>query len=152
MIRTLFIHIMLDVFLLCSKGLYSQPTKLDSLTIRYMGAVKLCDSVNTQLPDTIRIKIIKYLDQNGFNPEEFFTTKRSMQKNNDGGYVGLLKIGALRDLYNIQFTKEKRVYSDKGDDIVVVEARVGAAGGYGDDIVVVFDKKFRDIKRITNSE
>ena len=102
-----------------------------------MGAVKLCDSVNKQLPDTIRIKIIKYLGQNGFNPDEFFTITHSMQKNDDGGYVGLLKIGALRDLYNMQFSKEMRF---------------GAAGGEGDDIVAVFDKKFRNIKRITNSE
>jgi hypothetical protein len=116
---------------------YSQLSRLDSLSIRYNGAVLICDTTNTQLPDAIRIMIIKYLGQNGFNPKEFYTTKLSFQQNKDDGFVGLLGIGALRDLYNMQFSKE---------------IRVGGAGGEGDDIVVIFDNKFKSIKRLSSSE
>lgn len=112
----------------------------------------LCDTANKQLPDTIRFTIIKYLKQNGFNPKEFYATKFSFRKTYDEGFVGLLKIGALRDLYNRRFSKEIRVDSSGGVRREIMVTRVGSSGGVGDEIVVVFDKSFRNIKRISPSE
>lgn len=150
--RVLFVKFLLILFLINSLDAYSQQSKTDSLAIKYMGAVKLCSNLNPYIPDSIKFVMIEYLVRNQLNPKEFYTTKYSLQKNTKEGYVSLLKIGAIRDLYEMQFTEKKRVRSDNGDDIVAVEMRVGAAGGNGDDIVVVFDDKFRTIKRIVPSE
>jgi hypothetical protein len=126
------INVMILTLLLSSHDLYSQQSSNDSL------AIKLTDSINTPLQDTIRKRIIIFFKCNGLNPNEYYTTKNSrLIKSNDEGSVLLDKIGALRDLYRMNINNEWRE---------------GTAGKDGDEIWVIFDGEFKNIKRILITE
>jgi len=115
------------------------------------------------MPDSIRIRIVKYSICKGMNPFDYYTTKFSrLKKVNNEGCIGLVRIGALRDLYYASTKNEMRVGSSVGDSddsmgdkcryMVKHTIRVGSSGGDGDDIWVIFDNKFEIIKRIINTE
>ena len=137
-LQIILMNIVILMLLFSTHYLHSQQSSNDSLAIKFYGAIKLTDSINSPLPDAIRRRILKYFKSNGLNPNKYYTTKYSGPvKDADEGYVGLVKIGALRDLYNMHITNI---------------SRVGSAGGDGDDVCVIFDRQFKSIKRISNSE
>ncbi len=102
-----------------------------------MEAIKLTDKASP-LPDSIKVIIFDYFKSNNINPDDYYTTKDTPPEINlDEGYVGLVRIGALRDLYRMYLKNE---FID------------GASGGDGDEIWIIFDNKFKKIKRISNAE
>lgn len=130
---------MLSIFVISRSLGFSQSSSLDSLAIKYMDAVNLTDTINSPLPDTIRVRIVEYFQQNKINPKDYYTTKytRPLISNNEG-FIGLVRMGALRDLYTTS--------------LLINVMKVGSSGGEGDDIWVIFDGNFKSIKRISSTE
>jgi hypothetical protein len=117
---------------------FSQLSREDSLVIRELNAANLTDSRNSKIPKSIRLLIIDYFIKNGLNPIEYYTTyimpfKKGPCLAEYGCPINLMKIGALRDLY----------YNPPVP---------GAAGEEGDDLLVIFDKDYKKILKVLNSE
>jgi hypothetical protein len=161
---------------------YGQFDKKDSIAISIMGAVKITDSINTPLPDSIRLVTLLHFKKLGLEPSNYYTTRDlGVQKRNNLGeskayeiqsrnsfksldnldvsknslliasfknntkienswIVEFYKIGALRDRCFYNKMDEKGYY------------RIGAWGGEGDDIMVVYNSNFSKILKIYEAE
>jgi len=126
--------IILNVFFHLNVLAFGQLSSRDSLIIFNLGATNITDSIYSPLPKQIRGLLVDYLRLNKFEPSEYFTIGDFYPTANDSvAFLSILRIGALRDL--------------SGEFIFP-----GAAGGDGDDLCVIFDKEYKSIKHITNSE
>jgi len=122
------------IFLQLSLFVHGQLSAGDSLIIFKLHASKITDSINSQVPKAIRIVITEYLQQKKMDPSSFYTIGKFIPSSNDSvAYLSILRIGALRDLSDEYFFP-------------------GAAGGEGDDLLIIFDNEYKTIKRIINSE
>ena len=144
-----FINILFVINIFIAQNSYSQNSTYDSMAIKFSSAIRLMDSIKSPVPDSIRTRIVKYFNSNGLKPNAYYTTKYfRLSSNEENGYINLLRIGALRDLYGMSLSKEwKVVGKDKK-----VKVCFGAAGGDGDDILIMFDNRFYSIKKIVSSE
>jgi len=117
-----------------------QLTNQDSIIIQKFQAVKITDSMNSTIPNDIRIVTIEFFKKHNLNPDEYYfigafkPIKGNAQFNNDKNihevcYLELQRIGALRSC-----------------------CPLGAAGGEGDDIWVVYDKDYKNVIYITSVE
>jgi hypothetical protein len=126
--------ILLNVFVHLSVLVSGQLSSRDSLIILNLGATNITDSIYSPLPKPIRNLLVEYLRLNKFEPTEYFTIGDFHPTANDSvAYLSIVRIGALRDL------SSEFVFP-------------GAAGGEGDDLFVIFDKDYKSVKYITNSE
>jgi len=123
----------LTFFSLNISNLLGQLSARDSVIIKKNEAVKLTDSLNSTVPKNIRLITIEFLSKRGLNPDEYYTL-RSFRPSigralnySSVGVLHLLRINALRDL---------------SDDPM----HVGASGGEGDDILILFDKDYKKVK------
>ena len=119
---------------------YCQLNKSDSLIIKSLNAINITDAINSPLPDSIRKITIKYFIVNGLKPSDYYTINNTrIQINDEKGMIAYLRIGALRDKYNLEHSNEPLL-------------RLGSLGGDGDEIMVVYNHCFSEITGITNSE
>ena len=135
---TIFI-VLLTYFILITLNLSAQLSNRDSSIIEKYKAIRLTDSINSLVPASIRIITLEYLKKIKLNPEEYYildTFHPKIFRDRTYGEVGILnlfRIGALRDL------------SDGSPD-------VGGAGEEGDDIQIIYDKDYKRVLKIINSE
>jgi hypothetical protein len=178
---TIKIFLIIALLTICQES-YSQPDKRDSLAISLMKAVKITDSLNSPLPDSIRHVTIKHFKKLGLDPSEYFTTKDfSIEKTNTLGESKDYKIQSRNDfknLDNLDISKDTRIIAyvqnvKKIENKWVIEYfRVGALvdrcfrkpldlgvyelidayGEKGDDIWVVYNSAFTEILEIENLE
>ena len=126
----------------------------DSLAIIYNKAILITDSAHSPIPDSIRRKIIKYFNSMGMDPNEYYTVddfklNRSVAAH---GSINLLRRAALRDLYTQSLEYEAIEAARARGETVSFLLRDGAAGGRGDDILLIFDPQFQYIQQIISSE
>lgn len=144
-----FINILFVINIFIAQNSYSQNSTYDSMAIKFSSAIRLMDSIKSPVPDSIRTRIVKYFNSNGLKPNEYYTTKYfRLSSHEENGYINLLRIGALRDLYGMSLSKEWKVVGN----VKIWKVSVGAAGGDGDDILIMFDNRFYSIKKIVSSE
>lgn len=117
----------------------------DDVLLERMKAVSLTDSLNAHLPDSVRVAVIRYLSDHQMRPAEYYTIYRpQMPVRNGVRYINLIRIGALRQI---------DYYRQQPKDVNGARTvRVGAAGGPGDDIIVLFDDKLKAVQKIVPAE
>ena len=126
-------------FILNISSLLGQLRSRDSIIIKKYEAVKLTDSLNSKVPNNIRLITTEFLSKRGLNPNEYYVLRSfrpsigRVQNYDSVGVLSLLRINALRDL---------------SDGLM----HVGAAGGKGDDIIILFDKDYKKVITMINSE
>ncbi len=120
---------------------FCQTSKTDSLAIKYMNAIRITDGINSPIPDSIRNLTIGYFLSKDLKPEEYFTTKHyNLTTDRYYGYINVLRLEALKNIYHMNNSKDT--------EYVII----GAAGGEGDDIFIVYNKEFSEIIEVTNAE
>ena len=137
------IFVLATIFLILDISAYGQLSSRDSLIIKKFEAVKISDSINSKVPPKIRFLVMEFLLKRGLNPNEYYTLGIFDQKIGEAlsddkkyeriGYLNLLRINALRDLSDVL-------------------THVGASGGEGDDIQILFDTGYTKVIRMTPSE
>lgn len=138
------IFVVATIFLILDISAHGQLSSRDSVIIKKFEAVKISDSINSKVPTKIRSLVMEFLSKRGLDPNEYYTLGKFDQKigeafNDDKkyeriGYLNLLRINALRDLADGLHT------------------HVGASGGEGDDIQILFDIGYTKVIRMTPSE
>ncbi len=115
----------------------------NDVVLERMKAVNLTDSLNAHLPDSVRVAVIRYLSEHQMDPAEYYTLYRSQVLNGTRG-INLCRIEALREL---DYYKRKPKTANGS-----ISVRLGASGGPGDDIVVLFDEKLKTVQKIVPAE
>lgn len=117
----------------------------DVVLLERMKAVNLTDSMNSYLPDSVRVRVIQYLSDHQMRPAEYYIFYRpKIPVRNGLRYINLSRIGALRQI---------DYYRQQPKDVNGARTvRVGAAGGPGDDIIVLFDDKLKAVQKIVPAE
>ncbi|MGE4567619.1 MAG: hypothetical protein AB7C90_00360 [Bacteroidales bacterium] len=115
----------------------------NDVVIERMKAMNLADSLNAHLPDSVRVAVIRYLSEQQMNPAEYYTLYPSQVLNGRRG-IGLCRIEALREL---DYYKRKPKAANGS-----ISVKIGASGGPGDDIVVLFDEKLKTVQKIVPAE
>ena len=117
----------------------------NDVVIERMKAMNLTDSLNSHLPDSVRVAVIRYLSDHQMQPAEYYTIYRSgNQVVNGTRQINLCRIEALR---------EQDYYRRQPKDVNGVRrVRFGASGGPGDDIAVLFDEKLNIVQKIVPAE
>lgn len=115
----------------------------NDVVLERMKAVNLTDSLNSHLPDSVRVAVIRYLSDHQMKPAEYYTLYPSQVLNGTRG-INLCRIEALRE---IDYYKRKPKTANGS-----ISVKLGASGGPGDDIVVLFDDKLKAVQKIVPAE
>ena len=133
----------LTFFILNISVLFGQFSSRDSMIIKKYDAIKITDSIYSNVPPNIRIIAIEFLSKSGLDPKEFYTlgifhpsifeVYINIGTYESVGSLGLFRINGLRDL------------SDG-------PLHFGASGGKDDDILLIFDTGYKKVMRMTINE
>jgi len=165
-----------------AKESFGQLNKEDSIAIRMSGAIRITDSINTPLPDSIRHTTIKHFKNLGLEPSDYFTTKDlTVDKKNNLGEIREFKIQSRNDfelLDNLDVSEDTRIIAyfesiTKIENSWMIEyyrigalrdmlfddelesqgfMKIGSYGDEGDDIIVIYNSDFSQISEIHNAE
>ena len=107
--------ILYSVFTITSLFVYSQDSycqlsKQDSLAITLMKAINITDSINSPLPDSIRIVTIRHFKKVGLEPSEYYTIRDfSVDKTNNLGEAITIRI---RNRIDFQLLDNSNISTD----------------------------------------
>ena len=111
---------------MCIQNTEAQVNQNDSIIIRYLGATRITDSLNSPLPASIRKITVNFLLKNGKNPFEYFTYNLSQfSVYEESKVMFYYKIGALREIYDLDHSGL---------------TLIGDPGEPGDAIFITYDK------------
>jgi hypothetical protein len=163
-----------------SQESYCQLSKQDSLAITLLKAINITDSINSPLPDSIRIVTIKHFRKVGLEPSDYYTIRDfSVDKRNNLGEIKTYEIRNRQDfqlLDNSNVSEDSQIiayfqnvkqieinwiieyyrigalrdYCFNTDTLGIV--RLGSWGEEMDDILVQYNSDFSKIVNISNAE
>jgi len=111
----------------------------NDVVIERMKAMNLTDSLNSHLPNSVRVEVIRYLSDHQMYPAEYYTLPaKSPNLIRTRRYIFLHRIESLRELDYLR-REPKTVDGSRIE-------RVGASGGHGDDIGVAFDENLKVVQ------
>jgi len=111
----------------------------NDVVIERMKAMNLTDRLNSHLPNSVRVEVIRYLSDHQMYPAEYYTLPaKSPNLIRTRRYIFLHRIESLRELDYLR-REPKTVDGSRIE-------RVGASGGHGDDIGVAFDENLKVVQ------
>lgn len=114
----------------------------NDVVIERMKAMNLTDRLNSHLPDSVRVAVIRYLSDHQMQPAEYYTLpEKRPDLIRTRRYIFLHRIESLRELD--YYRREPKTVDGSRIE------HIGASGGPGDDIGIAFDENLKVVRTFT---